>query len=47
MVLVPAVLLEVDVTAVVAGVAAVAAERFVRAAVISAYCLVVAAARWS
>ena len=33
--------------AVAAGVAAVAAERFVRSAVIYAYCLVVAAARWS
>ena len=46
-VLVPYVLLEVGVAAVVSGVAAVAAERFVRAAVIYAYCLVVAAARWS
>ena len=47
LVLVPAVLLEVGVTAVATGVAAVAAERCVWAAVISAYCLVVAAARWS
>ena len=46
-VLVPAVLLEVGVTVVAAGVAAVASERFVRAAVIYVYCLVVAAARWS
>ena len=43
----PAVLLEVGVAAVAAGVAAVAAKRFVRAALISAYCLVGAAARWS
>ena len=42
-----AVLLEVGVVAVAAGVAAVAAERFVRAVLISSYCLVVAAARWS
>ena len=40
-------MLEVGVAAVAAGVAAVAAERFERAAVISAYCLVVAVARWS
>ena len=43
----PAVLLEVCVAAVAAGVAAVAAETFVRAAMISAYCLVGAAVRWS
>ena len=44
----PAVRLEVGVAALAAGVAAVAAKRFVRASLISAYCLVVvAAARWS
>ena len=46
-VLVPAVLMGVCVAAVAAGVAAMADKRFVSAALISAYCLVVAAARWS
>ena len=43
----PSVMLEVGMAAVAAGVAAVTSERFVRAALISAYCLVVTAARWS
>ena len=42
-----AVMLEVGVAAVASGVAAVADKRFVRAALISAYCLLVVAARWS
>ena len=43
----PAVMLEVGAAAVAADVAAVADERFLSAVLISAYFLVVAAARWS
>ena len=43
----PAVLLGVGVAAVAVGVAAVAGERFVSVVLISAQCLVLAAARWS
>ena len=46
LVLVPEVLLGVGVATVEAGVAAVAAESFVRADLIYAQCLVAAAARW-